>query len=271
MFLPASIFYYSCTISWDSLLAVKCLHIYVHFFHQYWRIINSYKVGKYLFYFFCHDYNRKTIWPNHFIWETEFLGRFSNFSYLSWIFSSRKFYLLQIIYNCNDQNLLDITLIFMSVFFFLCLAHHRHTHTNTCPCTYICQQEECSKLWRLSWQESRGFGKSILGSLLFDVILPFEGLLIWNQELRVWMGDYKMLCRSFRNQKKNFFGTFWGLIGKKLEARAYQVRRISKCSNFSWSLKVMKIRKQALRIILKLESSYKTRVYLLSNFKHCLN
>ena len=131
-------------------------------------------------------------------------------------FSSRKFYLLQIIYNCNDQNLLDITSICMSVFSFLCLAHHRHTHTQIHAYVHIHLSagksvQSCEGFWG---QESRGFGKSILRSLLFDVILPLKWLLIWNQELRVWMGDYKMLCRSFRT--KNFFGSFWGLIGKKI-------------------------------------------------------
>ena len=140
-------------------------------------------------------------------------------------FSSRKFYHLQIIYNCNDQKLLDITSIFMSVF-----SSSVWLITDTQTYAYVHMYlssgksvKSCEDFWG---QESRGFGKSISGSLLFDVILPLKWLLIWNQELRVWMADYKILCRSFRNKQKN-----WNVLRaqrkkKKLESRACQVKRI---------------------------------------------
>ena len=117
-------------------------------------------------------------------------------------FSSRKFYHLQIIYNCNDQKLLDITSIFMSVFsssVWLITDIHKQTHAYVH--IYLSagrSVQSCEDFWE---QESRGFGKSISGNLLFDVILPLKWLLIWNQELRVWMADYKILCRSFRNKQ----------------------------------------------------------------------
>ena len=140
-------------------------------------------------------------------------------------FSSRTFYHLQIIYNCNDQKLLDITTIFMSVF-----SSSVWLITDTQTYAYVHMYlssgksvKSCEDFWG---QESRGFGKSISGSLLFDVILPLKWLLIWNQELRVWMADYKILCRSFRNKQKN-----WNVLRaqrkkKKLESRACQVKRI---------------------------------------------
>ena len=140
-------------------------------------------------------------------------------------FSSRTFYHLQIIYNCNDQKLLDITSIFMSVF-----SSSVWLITDTQTYAYVHMYlssgksvKSCEDFWG---QESRGFGKSISGSLLFDVILPLKWLLIWNQELRVWMADYKILCRSFRNKQKN-----WNVLRaqrkkKKLESRACQVKRI---------------------------------------------
>ena len=140
-------------------------------------------------------------------------------------FSSRKFYHLQIIYNCNDQKLLDITSIFMSVFS-SSVWLITDTQTYAYVHTYLSSGKSvksCEDFWG---QESRGFGKSISGSLLFDVILPLKWLLIWNQELRVWMADYKILCRSFRNKQKN-----WNVLRaqrkkKKLESRACQVKRI---------------------------------------------
>ena len=130
-------------------------------------------------------------------------------------FSSGKFYHLQIIYNCNDQKLFDIIFIFMSVFSssaWLITHTHTHTHTHAYAHIYLSAGKSvrsCEDFWG---QESRGIGKSILGNLLFDVLLPLKWLLIWNQELRFWRAGYKMLCRSFRT-KKNFL-RFW-LLGEK--------------------------------------------------------
>jgi len=143
-------------------------------------------------------------------------------------FSSRKFYHLQIIYNCNDQKLLDITSIFISVFSSsVWLITDIHTQTHAYVHIYLSagrSVQSCEDFWE---QESRGFRKSISGSLLFDVILSLKWLLIWNQELRVWRGDYKMLCRSFRNKTKQ---KNWNVLRaqrkKKMESKACQVRRI---------------------------------------------
>lgn len=153
----------------------------------------------------------KTIWQNHFIcWELNFFGRFSNFSYLSWIFQVGKFYLLQIIYNCNDQNLLDITSIFMSVFSSsVWLITDTHTQIHAHVHIHLSAGKSVQKLWGfLGTRKQRVWEIHIRKPVIWrDFTLKW--LLIWNQELRVWMGDYKMLCRSFRNQK-DFFGTFWG-------------------------------------------------------------
>ena len=64
-------------------------------------------------------------------------------------FSSRKFYHLQIIYNCNDQKLLDITSIFMSVFS-SSGSSQIYTNKHMPMYIYICQQGGVFKVVRIS-------------------------------------------------------------------------------------------------------------------------
>ena len=95
--------------------------------------------------------------------------------------------------------------IYMYVCIFLPLSgsSQTHTHTNTCLCTYtFVSREECSKLWGFLGTRKQRVWEIHIRNPSFDVILPLKWLLIWNQELRVWRADYKMLCRRFRNQKK---------------------------------------------------------------------
>ena len=90
-------------------------------------------------------------------------------------FSSRKFYHLQIIYNCNDEKLFDITLIFMSVFSSSAwLITHIYTHTHAYVHIYLSAGKSVQSCEDFGGQESRGFGKSILRSPLFDALLPLK-------------------------------------------------------------------------------------------------
>ena len=141
-------------------------------------------------------------------------------------FSSRKFYHLQIIYNCNDQKLLDITSIFMSVFS-SSGSSQIYTNKHMPMYIYICQQGGVFKVVRISGNKKA----ESLGNP-YQEACYLMWFYLWSDcwfEIRSWESEWltiKYCVGALETNKQKNWNVLRAQRKKKLESRACQVKRI---------------------------------------------
>ena len=130
-------------------------------------------------------------------------------------FSSRKFYHLQIIYNCNDQKLLDITSIFMSVFS-SSGSSQIYTNKHMPMYIYICQQGGMLKVVRISGdKKAEGLGNP------YQEACYLMWFYLWSDcwfEIRSWESEgvtTKCCVGALETKQNKKIEMFWGLKEKK--------------------------------------------------------